>query len=74
MSNLGRGPLDDITYQISRSGPCGSREEDFISNFLTLSYVKLISPRAGPFLARGHNLNNLGRGPLDDITYKILKL
>ena len=28
----------------------------------------------GPFLAQGHNLNNLGRETLDDTKYKILKL
>ena len=49
---------------------CGFREEDF----LRFSYEKLICPGVWPFLARGHNLDTLCRGPLDDNTYQISKL
>ena len=39
-----------------------------------LVYVKHVGPWAGPFLAQGpHNLNNLGRDPLDEATYQISK-
>ena len=52
------------------SWPYGFREEDFLRFY----YEKLISPRAGPFWARGHNLNKLGKAPLGDATYQISKL
>ena len=43
-----------------------------VSPYISLS--KKCDPRAGPFLAAGHNLNKLGRGPLGDATYQISKL
>ena len=33
-----------------------------------------MNPGVGPFLALGHHLNNLGRGPLDNATYQISRL
>ena len=53
-----------------RSRLSGFREVDF----LRFSYEKLVSPMVWPFLARGHNLNKLSRGPLGDNTYQTLKL
>ena len=38
------------------------------------AYVKHATPGAGPFWPEGYNLNKLGRGPLGDATYQILKL
>ena len=32
------------------------------------------TPERAHFLPEGHNLNRLGRGPLDDATYQILRL
>ena len=52
-------------YQSSRL--CGFGEEDFYR----FSYEKLISPVAGAFVAWGHNLNNLVRGPLGDAACQI---
>ena len=37
-------------------------------------YVKNANPGMGPFWPQGHNLNKLGRCPLDDATYQISKL
>ena len=48
-------------YQGSR--PYGFRQEDFSMFFPIKAYVKCVIPGAGPFLAQGQNLNNLG-GPL----------
>ena len=33
------------------------------------AYVKQFDPRAEQFLAQGHNLSKLGRGPLGEATY-----
>ena len=70
MNKLGKAPLGDATYQYKNSRPYGFREEDFLRFY----YEKLISPRAGPFWARGHNLNKLGKAPLGDAGYQISKL
>ena len=61
LNKLGRGSLDDASYQISR--PCGFRQEDFFMFLPILVNVK-----------QGHNLNTLVRGPHCDATYKISKL
>mgnify|MGYP001418905883 CR=1 FL=1 len=54
-------------YQSSRSD--GFREEDF----LRFSYIRLCTTDKplgqGHFWPGGHDLNKLGRGPLDDTTY-----
>ena len=43
----------------------GSRE-DVVWTFPNIIYVKLWPPGRGQFWLQGHNLNNFGRGPLDD--------
>ena len=58
-------------YQGSR--PYGIRREDFFM-FPYISLCKTCDHRGGPFFAPGDNLNKLGRGPLGDATYQILKL
>ena len=55
------------------SSPCGFRQ-DFFSCLPNISLCKTCGPWSGPFLAQGHNLNKLGRGPLDDATYQISRL
>ena len=35
-----------------------------------LVYVKHVGLCAGPFWPKGYNLNNLGRGPLDEVHIK----
>ena len=44
--------------------------------FLLCSYVSNLwpPPGQGQFRPQGHHVNNLGRGPLGDATYKISKL
>ena len=50
------------------SMPCGFRQEDFLM-------FSLYKPSGvGPFLPKVHNLNKLGRGPLDTATYLISRL
>ena len=36
--------------------------------------LSLLKPRMGPFWQRGHNLNNLVEGLLDDTKYQITRL
>ena len=48
------------------SRPCGFRQEDFFMFLAKKSYVKPVTPEAGPFLPQGYNLNKLDKGPLDD--------
>ena len=38
-----------------------------------LVYVNMLSPGQGHFWPKGYNLNNLGRGPLNEATYQVLK-
>ena len=56
------------------SMPYGFREEDFLRfPYITLCKTKF-APGQGQFCPWGHNLNNVGRGPLDDATCQISKL
>ena len=52
--------------QYQRPGPSTFRQEDFFNFFPYMSICKTSDPQ-------GYHLNNLGRGPLDDATYQILK-
>ena len=54
------------------SGPCSFRKK--ISCFHYTAFVKHVTPGAGHFLPKGHNLNKLCRDLLDDATYQILRL
>ena len=42
--------------------------------FPSLAYVKHVTTGAGPVRPQGHNLNKLGKGPLDNATYQISRL
>jgi len=46
----------------------GSREE-VVCSFPYIIQCKIVTPGAGSFLTPGDNLNNFGRGPLDDAIY-----
>jgi len=46
----------------------GSREDIFWS-FPYIIQRKIVTPRRGHFWPQGHNLNNFGRGSLDDAIY-----
>ena len=45
-------------------------EKKIYKDFIIKVYGRPETPGAGPFLTPGHNLNNLGRGPLGDVTYQ----
>ena len=47
---------------------------DFFMFLPIKAYVKPVAPEAGPFLAPGSNLSKLGRGLLNDTTYKKSRL
>ena len=70
LNKLGRGPLGDATYQISRLWALWFQRRRFFFNvFPYISLWKQCDPGAGPFSAKGHNFNKLGRGPLGNATY-----
>ena len=54
--------------------PCGFRQEEFFMFLPILVYVKHVTPRAGSFWPKGHNLYKLVRGPQGDATHQISKL
>jgi len=64
----GTFPFDFSEITIS-----GSRE-DVVWTFPYIIQCKIVTPGAGLFWPQGHNLNNFGRGHLDDDIYQIWKL
>ena len=52
-NNLGTGPLDEATDQISKTWPFWFQSDRFLNVFPMLVYVKHVGPWAGPFLAPG---------------------
>ena len=60
---VGRGPLDDVTYQISKARPSSFRQEDFLKKILYESMENKWPPGRGHFWPQGYNLNNLSSGP-----------
>jgi len=45
---------------------------EVIRSFLYIVQCKIVTPPGqGQFWTQGHNLNNFGRGPLDDVIYQI---
>ena len=60
--------------QYKRPGPSTFRQEDLFKFFPYTILCETSDPQGrGHFLPHGYNLNNLGRGPLDDATYPISK-
>ena len=51
------------------SMPCGFRHEYFFMFSLYKTYVKYVTPGWAHFGPHGHDLNKLGRGPLDNATW-----
>ena len=49
--------------------PISGSREDVVWSFPYINRCKLVTPGRGQFWPQGHNLNNLGRGPLDDAIY-----
>ena len=64
MSKLGRGPLVDASYKISKLWTSWFRKRKFKNIFLYIS----ICPGAGQFDPGGYDLSKLGRGPLVNAT------
>ena len=57
-----------IPVQFGQIPISGSREE-VVWTFPYIIQCKIVTPRRGQFWPQGHNLNNFGRGPLDDAIY-----
>ena len=75
MNKLGRSPLGDATYQISRLYDLqmyGFRQEDLFKVFPFISLCKTWG--LGHFWPQGYNLNKIGKGSQGDATYKALGL
>jgi len=53
--------------------PISGSREDVVEVFY-INQCKIVTLGRGHFWPKGHNLNNFGRGPLDDTIYKIWKL
>jgi len=61
-----------IPVEFGQINISGSRE-DVVWTFPYIIQCKLWPLGQGQFWPQGHNLNNFGRGPLDDAIYQILK-
>ena len=53
LNNFGRGPLDEATYQISKTWTFWFQSRRFLKVFPMLVYVENVGPWVGPFLAPG---------------------
>ena len=51
-----------------------SLREDVVWGVLYINQCKIVTPGQGQFWPQKQNLNNFGRGPLDDAIYQIWKL
>ena len=71
MNKLGRGPLEDATYQIS-SSTLIVWDKKIVKNFLLYLYVKSETPQHRTnFHSRAIIFKYFGRGPLDDATCQL---
>ena len=61
LNKLGRGPLDDATYQIPRLDIVVSSK--IVSCFHYISLCKTCDPRGGPYWPQEYNFNKCGGGP-----------
>ena len=70
LNNFGRGsPAGTISVEFGQVTISGSRE-DVVWTFPFIIQWKIVKQ----FWPQGYNLNNFGRGPLDDAKYQIWKL
>ena len=74
LNKLGRGPLGNATYQISRIEALRFQTRRFFHVFPKIGLCKKCDPGAGHIWPPGYNLNKLGRSLLGDATYQISKL
>ena len=49
--------------------PISGSREDVVLSFPYIIQCKLVTPGRGQFWPQGHNLNNFGKGPLDDAIF-----
>ena len=73
LNTLGRDPLGEAIYQISKARAFWFQTRRFLKVFSIQAYVKHVSPGVGHFWPQGNYLNNLGRGPLHEAVYQISK-
>ena len=66
MNNFGRGPLGDAIY------PNIKAQCLVVSDKIFPCFVNHVTLGAGQFLPKEHNLNKLGRGPIDDASYLVV--
>jgi len=71
------------TYATNKNGlnnfdkgqiPISGSREGVVWSFPYIIQCKIMTPGRRQFWPQGHNLNNFGRGPLDDAIYQIWKL
>ena len=62
-----------IPVEFSQITTSDSRE-DAVWTFPYIIQCKIVTPGAVSILAQENNLNNFGRGPLDDAKYQMWKL
>ena len=76
MNKLGRGPLRDATYQISKALSLPVSESKIVEDFLMRSYVLTCDPPPPPPPVRlqGDHLNKTGRDSVEDATHQTSKL
>ena len=74
LNNFGRGPPKDHSFEIWSNSHYWVKRRCRLKFSLFKAFVKLWPPGRGQFWPQGHNLNNFGRGPLDDAIYQIWKL
>ena len=73
LNNFTRGPPRDHSNKFGQI-PISGSGEDVVLSFPYINQCRIVTPGAGSILTPGHNLNNFGRGPLDDAIYQIWKL
>jgi len=54
--------------------PISGSREDVVWSFSYIIQYNIVTPGRGQFWPQGHNMNNFGRGSLDDAIYQIWKL
>ena len=75
MNRIDKGPNIIVQVQMIKALLLLVSEKKNFKVFLLCSYVSnLWPPGWGPVWPQGHHMNNLGRGPQGDATYKISKL
>jgi len=51
--------------------PISGSSKEVVWSFSYIIQCKIVTPGPRSILTQGHNLNNFGSGPLDDVIYQI---